>query len=96
MIANEAHWFIIVKVIDRNDATYACSYVPQSASKHHVVVSYGGVAVPGSPYKVFVQEPLYPSKVHVYGPGVEPGIKSQTPTHFIIDCKQAGPGSNCL
>lgn len=28
----------------------------------------------------------------VYGPGVESGVTSQKPTHFVIDCKQAGPG----
>lgn len=32
------------------------------------------------------------SKLNIYGPGVEPGVKCLQPTHFIIDAKQAGAG----
>lgn len=28
----------------------------------------------------------------VFGPGVEPGVKAKVPTHFNIDCQEAGPG----
>lgn len=39
--------------------------------------------------QVFVQSP---SSVKVYGPGVKPGVKTNQPTHFVVDCKEAGPG----
>ena len=39
-----------------------------------------------------MSEPSNPAKVKVYGPGVEKGVKTFTPTHFIVDCKAAGPG----
>ncbi|CAF5155610.1 unnamed protein product, partial [Rotaria sp. Silwood1] len=52
---------------------------------------YGGVAIPNSPFRVWPSEPSNPSKVRVYGPGVERGVKMNNPTHFIVDCKEAGP-----
>lgn len=30
--------------------------------------------------------------VSAFGPGLEKGIKSNTPTHFNVDCREAGPG----
>lgn len=43
-------------------------------------------------YQVYVSEPSNPSKVKVYGPGVEKGVKTLTKTYFVVDCKTAGPG----
>ncbi len=35
----------------------------------------------------------HPHKVKVFGPGVErSGLKSQEPTHFTVDCTEAGEG----
>ncbi|RXG70649.1 Filamin-A [Armadillidium vulgare] len=56
---------------DNKDKTYDFSYRPQTASKHTVQVSYGGVAVPDSPFRVFVTEPTDAAAVKVFGPGVE-------------------------
>lgn len=55
-------------------------------------MAYGGVACENSPYRVFVSEPTDPGAVKVFGPGVERGVRSNTPTHFNIDCREAGPG----
>lgn len=41
---------------------------------------------------MYVSEPSNPAKVKVYGPGVEKGVKTFTPTYFVVDCKEAGPG----
>ena len=41
---------------------------------------------------MYVSEPSNPAKVKVSGPGVEKGVKTFTPTYFIVDCKEAGPG----
>uniref|UniRef100_A0A914UJL9 Calponin-homology (CH) domain-containing protein n=1 Tax=Plectus sambesii TaxID=2011161 RepID=A0A914UJL9_9BILA len=81
-----------VQVLDNGDQTYTCSYLPHAPVKHNVIVSYGGIAVPGSPFRVQVEEAVDPSKVRVHGPGVEPGVRSLQPTHFVIDAKNAGPG----
>jgi hypothetical protein len=57
-----------------------------------VQVNYGGVATPNSPHRVFVSEPAVAANVHIFGPGVEKGVKCNTPTHFNIDCREAGQG----
>lgn len=33
-----------------------------------------------------------PEKVKVFGPGVEKGVTCNNPTHFFVDCTEAGPG----
>lgn len=43
-------------------------------------------------FQVGVGEPTDSNKVKVFGPGVEPGVKAQVPTHFNIDCRGAGAG----
>ncbi|XP_025412899.1 filamin-A isoform X2 [Sipha flava] len=77
---------------DNKDGTFACKYVPKMAGKHTLQVNYGGVAVPNSPFRVFVSQPLDASKVQIFGPGIEPGVKSNKPNHFTIDCSEAGIG----
>ena len=37
---------------DNKDGTYKCRYMPTKNIKHTVVVAYGGVAVPNSPFRV--------------------------------------------
>ena len=71
---------------------FKCTYTPRKTKKLVVNVNYGGVAVPGSPFRVAVDDPTDPSKVKVFGPGVEPGVKAKQPTHFTVDSKLAGPG----
>ena len=71
---------------------YECKYTPRKTKKLVVNVNYGGVAVPGSPFRVKVDDPTDPSKVKVYGPGVESGLKAGGPTWFTVDSKDAGPG----
>lgn len=89
---DEDYNLIDVKIVDNKDGTFKCTYTPKRPVKHTVQVNYGGVAVNNSPFRVYVAAPTNPNKVKVFGPGVEPGVKSQTPTHFNIDCREAGPG----
>lgn len=79
-----------VNVKDNGDNTYACSYKTEACDKHAVQVNYAGVAVPGSPFRINVADNTDPGKVRVYGPGVEKGVTSKTPTKFYVDCKAAG------
>jgi len=76
----------------KSDGIYECTYTPRKTQKQVIVVNYGGVAVPGSPFRVTVDDPTDPSKVKVYGKGVEDGNKTGQPVDFTIDCKEAGPG----
>ncbi|KTF73888.1 hypothetical protein cypCar_00040173, partial [Cyprinus carpio] len=143
---------IDVKVKSKGDNVYSCSYTPTAAVKHTLAVTWGGVSVPNSPFRVRAAEsesegrtvitsavstntleqlitqttadapntstakykPLiiittsvmerhcytvnvgkgsHPHKVKVFGPGVErSGLKAHEPTHFTVDCTEAGEG----
>uniref|UniRef100_A0ABD2W3Y9 Calponin-homology (CH) domain-containing protein n=1 Tax=Trichogramma kaykai TaxID=54128 RepID=A0ABD2W3Y9_9HYME len=80
-----------VKLEDKRDGTVVAQYNPTSGSNHVVQVNYGNVATKKSPYRVKVEAPLNPALVQVYGPGLE-NPKSNTPTHFNVNCREAGPG----
>jgi len=41
-----------VKITDNKDSTYTCRYTPTKAVMHTICISYGGVAIPKSPFKV--------------------------------------------
>ena len=66
--------------------------MPKKNVKHTIMISYGGVGIPNSPYRVYVQEASNPSKVKVTGPAVEGPIQTFQPTYLVVDCSQAGPG----
>ncbi|XP_039201633.1 filamin-C isoform X2 [Crotalus tigris] len=84
---------IDVKVKDNGNGTFSCVYVPTKAIKHTLIISWGGVNVPKSPFRVSVGEGSHPDKVKVYGPGVEKtGLKANEPTYFTVDCSEAGQG----
>uniref|UniRef100_A0A8B9LN10 Filamin C, gamma a (actin binding protein 280) n=1 Tax=Astyanax mexicanus TaxID=7994 RepID=A0A8B9LN10_ASTMX len=92
--AQDAEGCIIdIKITDKGDGTFVCVYVPKKPIKHTIIISWGGVNVPNSPYRVLVGEGCHPDKVKVYGPGVEKtGLKSSEPTYFTVDCGEAGQG----
>ncbi|XP_052465193.1 filamin-B isoform X2 [Carassius gibelio] len=84
---------IDVKVKSTGDNVYSCSYTPTSAVKHTLAVTWGGVSVPNSPFRVNVGKGSHPHKVKVFGPGLEKsGLKAHEPTHFTVDCTEAGEG----
>lgn len=74
----------------RNFCTFLCSLL--TSSWPDIQVNYGGVATHNSPHRVFVSEPANATKVQIFGPGVEKGVKCNTDTHFNIDCRDAGQG----
>ncbi|XP_031800606.1 filamin-A isoform X2 [Sarcophilus harrisii] len=82
-----------VTVKDNGNNTFSCSYVPKKAVKHTAMISWGGVNIPNSPYRVNVGAGSHPNKVKVYGPGVaKTGLKAHEPTYFTVDCTEAGQG----
>ncbi|CAM4731422.1 unnamed protein product [Leuciscus chuanchicus] len=94
IIAQDANGVPIdVKVKSKGDDVYSCSYTPTSAIKHTLAVTWGGVSVPNSPFRVNVGKGSHPHKVKVFGPGIErTGLKAHEPTHFTVDCTEAGEG----
>ncbi|XP_017160660.1 filamin-C-like [Poecilia reticulata] len=82
-----------IKISDREDGTFVCVYTPVKPIKHTIIITWGEVNVPNSPFRVLVGEGCHPDKVKVYGPGVEKtGLKANEPTYFTVDCSQAGQG----
>ncbi|XP_061187564.1 filamin-A-like isoform X11 [Saccostrea echinata] len=83
---------IPVEIVDKKDGTFQCKYMPKKSCKHTITITWGGVQIPNSPFRVQVGEPSKPANVKVYGPGVEKGVKTHVSTYFIVDCTTAGPG----
>nr|XP_057930810.1 filamin-C-like [Doryrhamphus excisus] len=84
---------INIKTTDKGDGTYLCLYTPTKPIKHTIIIAWGGVNVPNSPFRVLVGEGSHPDRVKVYGPGVEKtGLKANEPTYFTVDCSEAGQG----
>uniref|UniRef100_A0A8D2L0S3 Filamin B n=2 Tax=Varanus komodoensis TaxID=61221 RepID=A0A8D2L0S3_VARKO len=84
---------IDIQVKSKPDGIYACSYIPAKPIKHTIAVTWGGANVPNSPYRIQIGQGSHPEKVKVIGPGVErTGLKANEPTHFTVDCAEAGEG----
>uniref|UniRef100_A0A8D3BM01 Calponin-homology (CH) domain-containing protein n=1 Tax=Scophthalmus maximus TaxID=52904 RepID=A0A8D3BM01_SCOMX len=84
-----------VQVKDNGNGTYTCTYTPRKPVKHTVMVSWGGVNIPDSPFRVSMNigAGCHPNKVKVSGPGVaKTGLKAFEPTYFTVDCAEAGQG----
>uniref|UniRef100_A0A8U7NNA0 Filamin B n=1 Tax=Corvus moneduloides TaxID=1196302 RepID=A0A8U7NNA0_CORMO len=84
---------IDIQIKSKPDGVFACSYVPVKPIKHTISVVWGGANVPNSPFRVLIGQGSHPQKVKVFGPGVErTGLKASEPTHFTVDCTDAGEG----
>ncbi|XP_048403876.2 filamin-B isoform X1 [Stegostoma tigrinum] len=84
---------ISVKVKNKGDGITVCSYTPTKPIKHTVAIAWGGVNVSNSPFRINIGQGSHPQKVKVSGPGVErTGLKANEPTHFTVDCTEAGEG----
>lgn len=47
-----------VKVKSKGDGVYACSYTPASSLKHTLAITWGGVSIPKSPFRVSGQSQI--------------------------------------
>uniref|UniRef100_A0A3Q3BKT5 Filamin C, gamma b (actin binding protein 280) n=1 Tax=Kryptolebias marmoratus TaxID=37003 RepID=A0A3Q3BKT5_KRYMA len=92
--AQDADGFPIdIQITDNGDCSYFCVYIPTKPIKHTIIVTWGEVNVPNSPFRVIIGEGSHPENVKVYGPGVEKtGLKANEPTYFTVDCSEAGQG----
>ncbi|XP_041819436.1 filamin-C isoform X6 [Chelmon rostratus] len=94
LYAQDAEGFPIdIQITDNGDSTYFCVYIPTKPIKHTIIITWGDVNVPNSPFRVTIGEGSHPENVRVYGPGVEKaGLKANEPTYFTVDCSEAGQG----
>ena len=49
---DDQHKPVNVEVVDKKNGTYTCKYMPKKMAKHTVTITYGGVQIPNSPYRV--------------------------------------------
>ncbi|XP_055529815.1 filamin-A isoform X3 [Wyeomyia smithii] len=80
------------KFIKNENDTKKVLYTAPTADPVTVEVNYGGVAIPGSPFRVNVSTPLDASKVEFFGPWLENGNRPNAATHFNVDARNAGNG----
>nr|XP_046235142.1 filamin-C isoform X6 [Scatophagus argus] len=94
LYAQDAEGFPIdIQITDNGDSTFLCVYIPTKPIKHTIIITWGDVNVPNSPFRVTIGEGSHPENVKVYGPGVEKmGLKANEPTYFTVDCSEAGQG----
>ena len=75
-------------------------FVPEAVVPITAEVKYAGQQVPKSPLQIHVEpgtgKKPDASKVKLYGPAVEGPVKSNKPTYFVIDAKEAGPGGELI
>ncbi|XP_035281893.1 filamin-C isoform X10 [Anguilla anguilla] len=92
--AQDAEGFPIdIQITDKGDGTFICVYIPTKPIKHTIIITWGEVNIPNSPFRVSIGEGSHPENVRVYGPGVEKsGLKANEPTYFTVDCSEAGQG----
>lgn len=80
------------ELYDHGDATFTLNVKPQEPGRHALTIKYAGQHVPGSPFTLRVAGAPDPSKVRVYGPGVEDGVLATFQSRFICDTRGAGAG----
>lgn len=80
------------ELLDRADGTFILYIKPQEAGKHVLTIKYAGQHIAKSPFVIKVSGRPDPSKVRVYGPGVEHGVLSLYQSRFVCDTRGAGAG----
>lgn len=80
------------ELLDRGDGTFILYITPQESGRHILTITYGGQDIPKSPFIIKVSGKPDPSKVKVFGPGVEDGVLSLFQSRFVCDTRGAGAG----
>ncbi|KAI5617955.1 filamin-C isoform X4 [Silurus asotus] len=75
---------------DNKDGSCSVEYIPFTPGEYDVNITFGGLPIPGSPFRVPVRELVDPSKVRCSGPGLGNGVRAHVPQTFTVDCSNAG------
>uniref|UniRef100_A0ACB8FMS4 Uncharacterized protein n=1 Tax=Sphaerodactylus townsendi TaxID=933632 RepID=A0ACB8FMS4_9SAUR len=73
-----------VKVREVGDGVYECDYYPVVAGKYVVSITWGGHAIPRSPFEVQVGPEAGLQKVRAWGPGLETGMVGKS-ADFVVE-----------
>lgn len=80
------------ELLDRGEGKFILYIKPQEPGRQFLTIKYGGQHIPKSPFLIKVSGKPDPSKVRVYGPGVEHGVLSLYQSRFVCDTRGAGAG----
>ena len=80
------------ELLDNRDGTYVLRVQPKELGPHTLIIKYENEHVRGSPFSFNVSHPPDPTKVKVYGPGIEHGILHSFKSNFVVETKGAGAG----
>ncbi|XP_064615046.1 filamin-A-like isoform X2 [Liolophura sinensis] len=80
------------QLFDHHNRTYTVRIFPTEAGRHTLNITYDKEHVPGSPFSIRVMDPPDPTRVKVYGPGVEDGVIQKFQSRFIVETRGAGAG----
>ncbi|MEQ2211989.1 hypothetical protein XENOCAPTIV_022542, partial [Xenoophorus captivus] len=75
---------------DNKDGSCSVDYIPFTPGEYDVNISFGGLPILGSPFRVPVQQVVDPSKVRCSGPGLGGGVRAHVPQTFTVDSSKAG------
>nr|XP_057923391.1 filamin-C isoform X2 [Doryrhamphus excisus] len=75
---------------DNKDGSCSVEYIPFSPGEYDVNVTFGGIPIPGSPFRVPVRELIDPTKVRCSGPGLGSGVRAHVCQTFTVDSSKAG------
>ncbi|KAJ7329309.1 hypothetical protein JRQ81_015483 [Phrynocephalus forsythii] len=73
-----------VKVREVGDGVYECDYYPVVPGKYVVSITWGGYAIPRSPFEVQVGPEAGLQKVRAWGPGLETGVVGKS-ADFVVE-----------
>ncbi|XP_057245393.1 filamin-C-like, partial [Malurus melanocephalus] len=73
-----------VTVRDVGDGVYECEYLPRVPGTYQVSITWGGYAIPRSPFEVQVSPQPGAQKVRAWGPGLEGGVVGR-PADFVVE-----------
>ncbi|KAL7979831.1 hypothetical protein Chor_008169, partial [Crotalus horridus] len=73
-----------VKVREIGDGVYECEYYPKVPGKYVVSITWGGHAIPRSPFEVQVAPEAGLQKVRAWGPGLETGMVGKS-ADFVVE-----------
>ncbi len=76
---------------DNRDGSCTVDYLPTKKGDYDITVKFADQHIPGSPFKVHIDDELDPNQVHCYGAGLDPkGVRAGQPATFTVDASEAG------
>ena len=80
-----------VAVTKKGDDKYNVSFTPPEPDVYHITIKWSGKHVPGSPFKLNLQDPVADNVELVEAPSAT--IRSGTPLNMVFSAEEAGVGT---